>query len=158
MDMLTALQAAHAPLTLDELQEYCGPMFSNDRLETLIRTGEIKEIPNLPNVYWFVPDSMKKKTTTRKCQSPLKENERKTLIQQVLDLRIKINSLSKEVDSLMLRKDEFPTQKQLNDHMNRLHKYNETKDIGQLILGHLAEMEHKKIQELHEEYNLTNDD
>ena len=155
MDIKTVLEAAHVPLSIDEIKEYSGRMFSSDRLESLARSGEIKKIPGcLVDIYFVVPPSMKKNSTVRKCQSPMKQGEREKCIQQIVDLRTKINNVSQEIDSLMAKKDQFPTQEQLSGHMKRLHKYNDNKDIGQMILDHLARMEKVTIQSLYDEYNL----
>ena len=154
MDILTVLEAARAPLTIDEIKEYSGPMFSPDRLESLTRSGEIKKVQGCSDIYFIVPPSMKKNITARKCQSPMKQTERKKCIQQIIDLRNKIVNVSQEIDSLMAKKDQFPTQEQLTGHMNRLHQYNDNKDIGQMILSHLAQIDNVTIQSLYEEYNL----
>ncbi len=39
-----------------------------------------------------------------------------------------------------------------------LHKYNETKDIAQGLLGYIATNKNKKIKELYEDYNISDDE
>jgi hypothetical protein len=154
MDILTALEAAHSPLTLSELQEYCGVMFSQQRLESLIRSGDVKHVPDLPDVFWSVPAALKKQNTMKRLQPPLKPSEREKYLTDIHALRDKLSSVSFELDALRLQKDQFPTQEQLTAHMNRLHAYNDMKDIGQLIIGHLAEVEKCKVQKLYERYGI----
>lgn len=160
MDISTALEASHSVLSYDELKEYCGAMFSDERLDNLIQRGEVKEVIGFPKVYWYVPSSKRKKRSKSNIQMPMESMQftKITLIKQIDELRQKLNSISHEVDYLLLRKDEFPTQEQLNLHMQRLHNYNETKDIGQTILGILSEIEHKKLYDLHLEYSLQTSD
>ena len=158
MDILTALEAAHSPLSTDELKAFCGVMFTSERLETLIRSGDVKLVPGLENVYWSVPAALKKRGAIKKCQSPMKAQDRKALIKQVVDLRTKITMVTKELDALMLKKDSFPTQEQLTDHMNRLHRYNEIKDSGMAIIGHIADLEKVQAKEVYERYGLSQND
>lgn len=156
--MSSDLYAARAPITIDELKRYCGVMFNEDHLESLRRSGEIKPLDEVPNTYWRVPPALRKRTTMSKCHSPLKETDRTKLVEAVSGLRAKVISMSSELDALRLRKDDMPTQDQLKEHMERLHLYNERKDIGQSLLGHLAELEREKLERLYEKYSLEVDD
>ncbi len=158
MDIVTALDAARAPLTVNEIREYSGTMYSDERFESLIRSGEIKEVPGVPNTFWRVPPALRKRTTHAKCQSPIREGDRAKVIENVMGLRSKIISMSQELDSLRLRKDEMTTEQQVKAHMERLHRYNELKDIGQELLGRLAEIEKTKVENLYENYSLELDD
>ena len=153
MDILSVLLSSHSPLTLDEIREYSGAMFSADRLDSLLRSGEIKQVDGMKDTYWALPSTMKK-STARRCQSPMKQYDREKIIQQIVDLRVKLNNIDKELELLARKKDKFPTQAQLKEHMNRLHKYNDAKDIGQTLMGCLANMENVKIQQVYEEYGL----
>ena len=158
MDVMTALEAARAPLTLDELREYCGAMFSDERLESLIRAGDVKPLEEVPNAYWAVPLALRKRSTARRLQSPMKSVERARLIESIVNLRAKLNSEAEELEALELRRDQMPTQEQLNEHMQRLHKYNENKDIGQELMGKLAEIEKEKVEVMYEKYGIELDD
>jgi hypothetical protein len=158
MDIATALEAAHAPLSLSELKEFCGAMFSDQRLELLLRSGDIRALPDLPDVYWSIPPALRKKTAMRRCQSSLKTAERERLTTDILVLRSKLETLSQEMDCLLMKKDQFPTQEQITEHMDRLHKYNDYKDIGQALLGHLAEIKKCRVQAMYEEYALEEND
>lgn len=155
---MTALEAARAPLTLDELKQYCGAMFSEDRLDSLVRAGDVKPLAEIPNVYWAVPIALRKRNTTRRLQSPMKPIERSRLIESIVNLRAKLNSEAEELEALELRRDQMATQEQLNAHMQRLHKYNENKDIGQELMGKLAEIEKEKVETMYEKYGIELDD
>jgi hypothetical protein len=158
MDILTALEAAHSPLTLGELKEYCGAMFSHQRLESLIHIGDIKSIPGHPDIYWSVPPAMKKRNTMRRIQPGMKPSDREKYLSDIVALREKLSTLSRDLDALLLRKDQFPTQEQIQAHVQRLHRYNEQKDIGQALLGHLAELRKCKVQAMYDDYNINEDD
>ncbi|KIJ53943.1 hypothetical protein M422DRAFT_24941 [Sphaerobolus stellatus SS14] len=49
-------------------------------------------------------------------------------------------------------------EKIVNNHIKRLHRYNEAKDATQLLIGKLAAIRQATVKELHEEYGLTKDD
>ena len=132
-------------------------MYSDERLEQLIRTGDIKAVENVPNVYYAIPLSLRKRKTTR-CFSPLRSQERSALIKEINHFREKLQTLTEEYNALLLKKDSFPTQEQLTAHMQRLHQYNDVKDLGQLLLGKLAELEGVKVQKLYDDYDIGPDD
>jgi hypothetical protein len=158
MDIATALEAARAPLSLSELKEFCGSMFSDQRLELLLRSGDVKSVPNISDVYWSVPIALRKKTALRRSQPPMKPPERIKCMSDIVALRSKLQTVSQELDCLLMKKDQFPTEEQIKEHMDRLHRYNEQKDIGQGLLGHLAEIKNCKVQKMYEEYGLDEND
>lgn len=158
MDILTVLEAAHAPLTLHEIKEYCGVMFSEDRLNSLIRSGDIKQVPGVDDLYWCVPSNMKKQSSFKKCPSPIKTTERSSLIKDITNFRERLITITRENNELILKKDTFPTKKQEDDHIQRLHDYNELKDYGMSVIGHIAEIEGAQTKEIYERYGLTEDD
>ena len=43
-------------------------------------------------------------------------------------------------------------------HIKQLHSYNETKDLGQMLLGRLATLEGVTTKQLYEQYGLEVDD
>ncbi|KAJ1826297.1 hypothetical protein LPJ73_009044 [Coemansia sp. RSA 2703] len=43
-------------------------------------------------------------------------------------------------------------------HMDRLHRYNDIKDAGQVLFGKLAELRGKTVKEMHQEYGVESDD
>ncbi|KAI9506824.1 DNA repair protein, partial [Coemansia spiralis] len=38
------------------------------------------------------------------------------------------------------------------EHIDRLHRYNDIKDAGQIMFGKLAELKGKTVKEIYEEY------
>ncbi|ESO86451.1 hypothetical protein LOTGIDRAFT_129178, partial [Lottia gigantea] len=47
---------------------------------------------------------------------------------------------------------------ELDEHINKLHEYNEMKDIGQMILGRIATLKGVRSQDLYNEYSLNLED
>lgn len=158
MDILTVFEAAHTPLTLEEVKEYSGVMFSDDRFNALIRSGDIQKVPGVDNLYWALPSSMKKRSTYKKCPSPIRTTERSSLIKDITNFREKLITITHECDELNLKKDTFPTKEQEDAHIQRLHDYNELKDIGTTIIGRIAEQEGVQTKDVYERYGLNNDD
>lgn len=158
MDILTALEAAHAPLSVEELKEFCGPMFSSDRLDSLERSGDVKSVPGLPNIYWSVPPALKKKTSIKKCLSPMRVTNRSEIIKKILEMKGKLISISQELDAIQLMKDQFPTEEQMKARREHLHEYNDMKDIGLLLFDKLAEIDRVTVKSLYEKYGLDEND
>ena len=44
------------------------------------------------------------------------------------------------------------------ESLDKVHEYNDIKDIGQMLLGRLGQLENKTIQELYGEYNIDMND
>ena len=47
---------------------------------------------------------------------------------------------------------------ELQQYIDHLHEYNEIKDVGQLLLGKLAEVQGTTVSELYREFDLSLDD
>lgn len=154
MDILTVLHSAFCPLTYDEIRERSGAMFSADRLDSLVRSGDIRTVAGDERVYWAVP-AAQRKGAARRCQSPLKTGDRARLVQQIADLSAKLGSVDRELAVLSRKRDTFPTEAQLREHMQRLHRYNDAKDIAQTIMGGIADAEGVKVEAVYEEYGLS---
>ncbi|CAH1105878.1 unnamed protein product [Psylliodes chrysocephalus] len=60
------------------------------------------------------------------------------------------SKLDKEIEGL--EKDGVTEDMHLQ--MEALHDYNEMKDVTQVVLGYLADVEHVTLKELHQRYNL----
>ena len=69
-------------------------------------------------------------------------------------LKEKIAKIDKEIDELGIEYVED----ELQNHIDKLHEYNETKDTGQLLLGKIAEIEGKTTKMMYEKYGLDVDD
>lgn len=76
------------------------------------------------------------------------------LLSEVESLKLKLSETEKEIASLA---EEY-SEHELQDHIQKLHEYNEIKDIGQILLGKLAEMEGLTTSHLYQRYDLTLDD
>ncbi|KAJ1814112.1 swi5-like zinc finger protein [Coemansia sp. RSA 2599] len=49
--------------------------------------------------------------------------------------------------------------RQVSDkHIDRLHRYNDIKDAGQILFGKLAELRGKTVKEVYKEYGVDTDD
>ncbi|KIM48707.1 hypothetical protein M413DRAFT_437885 [Hebeloma cylindrosporum] len=68
-------------------------------------------------------------------------------------------SLQLEIDRLQaqLGPNEDP-EKIVKRHIELLHKYNEAKDATQILIGRLANIKQTTIRQIHEEYDLKDDD
>lgn len=66
-----------------------------------------------------------------------------------------VQRLDQELDSI--RSDGY-SEDELQVHIDKLHEYNEVKDIGQLLLGKLAEVEGTTTSTLYEKFGLCLDD
>lgn len=54
--------------------------------------------------------------------------------------------------------DNQEIESEIQRHIKLLHKYNETKDLGQMLLGKLAAIEQTTTKNLYERYDLQLDD
>ncbi|KAJ2455205.1 swi5-like zinc finger protein [Coemansia sp. RSA 2336] len=95
--------------------------------------------------------------------SPLSQliEERKQELQTAIStLKPDIEEQSRKRDALLeeswLTVEEA---RQLNDqHIDRLHRYNDIKDAAQKLFGKLAELKGKTVKEIYEEYQVDLDD
>ena len=156
MDIITVLESSGAPLTIEEIKKFSGPMYSNERFDSLIRSGEIREVEGLENVYWSVPPALKKRNTnqTRKCISPFNSKQRELEISKVIELRNKLFSITEELYFLQHKSENLPTEEQYKNHIKRLHKYNETKDEGIKLIEQIANMEGIPVHEVYERFEI----
>ncbi|KAJ1992472.1 swi5-like zinc finger protein [Coemansia spiralis] len=83
------------------------------------------------------------------------EDERKK------ELEDAIGSLRQDLDELAQKRDELLAKSNLSieqarkmneEHIDRLHRYNDIKDAGQIMFGKLAELKGKTVKEIYEEY------
>ena len=76
------------------------------------------------------------------------------LLSEVELLKLKLSETEKEIALLA---EEY-SEHELQGHIQKLHEYNEIKDVGQILLGKLAEMEGLTTSHLYQRYDLTFDD
>ncbi|KAF9105137.1 swi5-like zinc finger protein [Mortierella sp. GBA35] len=100
-------------------------------------------------------DVGKKKRESKEQQDALKAQE-----------DAKIEELKKTIADLQRQEQEIIRQlrgvgtpsEMINRHIQQLHEYNETKDVGQVILGKCAELEGTTIKKQYEKFGLEMDD
>lgn len=90
--------------------------------------------------------SKKVKSFSNQSSQELKDTE-KALKKELADLDKQIELLNSEGITDDLR-----------EQMQALHEYNDAKDICQVILGYLADVEHTHLKDLHMRYNLPLDE
>jgi len=57
-----------------------------------------------------------------------------------------------------LEKHEEEYDKAITEHMERLHDYNSVKDVGQMLMGKLAEIEGEATRDMYKRYGLEETD
>ncbi|XP_060572016.1 DNA repair protein SWI5 homolog [Ruditapes philippinarum] len=104
-----------------------------------------------------------KNTLKRKHQAPFKSPFQKDAAsrvsegdQQTVDLvKDKLKMVDKEIEDL---KSQGMKEAELQIHIDKLHEYNEIKDVGQLVLGRLANLEGVRSKDLYDQYGLNLED
>ena len=75
------------------------------------------------------------------------------------NLYYKISHLSQkeEIEFLKLQISQIPetVNCDVGQHMNLLHQYNEIKDIGQILIGKIAELKGTTCKEIYSDYDLN---
>nr|CAI5834110.1 unnamed protein product [Callosobruchus analis] len=87
-------------------------------------------------------------------QSQSKENSTN------IELRYRYNRLCKlsdELDKKIAELENSGVSTDLKPQMDALHRYNEMKDLTQMVLGYVADAEHVTVAELHKRFNLPMD-
>ena len=74
--------------------------------------------------------------------------------ERVAALRSELEAVEREIDSLGTEYSEH----ELQTHIDKLHLYNEIKDVGQSLLGKLAEVEGLTTTQLYARFGLELDD
>ncbi|XP_068735658.1 DNA repair protein SWI5 homolog [Montipora capricornis] len=82
------------------------------------------------------------------------DEEKASLLDQIQTLEEKLEVLNKEVEELSKEYCEG----ELQEHIDKLHEYNEIKDVGQLIIGKLAEIDGTTTKAMYQEFGLDLDD
>jgi len=94
-----------------------------------------------------------------KQQIPCKLNTRQpddkvTLANEVVQMHQKCQQLDQEIEELRKSYDE----EELPMYVDKLHQYNEIKDIAQMLIGKIAEFERTTTKRLYERFGLDLDD
>ncbi|RMX53937.1 hypothetical protein pdam_00010722 [Pocillopora damicornis] len=77
-----------------------------------------------------------------------------SLVKEIETLKAKLEILDKEIKDL----SEEYSEEELQQHIQMLHEYNEIKDVGQLLLGKLAEIDGTTTRAKYQEFGLDTDD
>jgi len=156
MDIKSVLDSSFSPLSIEEIKKYSGSMYSDERMESLIRSGEINIVPGTEGVYYCVPAILRKRTSSqnRKNVAPMDSKSRDTEISSILSLQTKLDSVVSQITELNHKKDEFPTEEEINAHIKRLHVYNERRDEGTKLIEQLANMEGCSVHAIYERFDI----
>ena len=155
MDISTVLEASRCPLSLSEIQTYCGPLWDKERFDGLLRSGDIALVSGTKDVYWSVPPAFRKRNQqARKCMSPSTPKQRAQEIKKTIELRNKINTISVEYDALKERSTDLPTEIETKKHIERLHKLNEARDEGVKIIEKLAQIDGTSVHSIYEKFDI----
>lgn len=73
---------------------------------------------------------------------------------EVVKLQQMLEEVKREIESLA----ENYSEGELQEHIEKLHEYNEVKDMGQLLLGKLAEVEGTTTTALYDQFGLELND
>jgi hypothetical protein len=68
------------------------------------------------------------------------------------------NELIEKLNSLKITVEKLKKDDKTKKLFNQIHKYNEIKDIGQELLGYMANNKQKRIKDLYEEFSISEDD
>lgn len=103
-------------------------------------------------------NSSRRKVMPRNFSAPFRSPTTNYLTQGYVSIEEKLAQfyeqeaeLDKEITSL--KNSGYKTE-ELQSHIEALHRYNETKDAAQLVMGRLAELEGVTIKEIHEKYGV----
>jgi len=112
----------------------------------------------------WTPYSNRRRSGTTGCFSPFKaptpskgtplKRGKLDQAKQLIGLKEKNDSLEKELKEL----EKLYTEDELHVHIENLHEYNDIKDVGQMLLGRLAEVEQTTTKSLYGRYGLDLDD
>ncbi|XP_069119376.1 DNA repair protein SWI5 homolog [Argopecten irradians] len=108
---------------------------------------------------------MKRRRSSSSFKSPLQDpaNSQKRVISSNPDvLRSEIHQLegrtkTVQKDIEVLKKSGYDLS-ELKKHMDMMHQYNEIKDVGQMVLGRIAELDGVRTRDLYKEYGLDLND
>jgi len=105
--------------------------------------------------------SAKKLPLEKQFKSPFKTVKEKS--------EVTVPDLKKELETLQAKQKQIETdvkeleacgykESELQTHIEKLHEYNEIKDVGQMVLGRIASIKGVQTKDLYEEYGLNLDD
>ena len=129
------------PQTLHQLQSQTTLPIETLKiiLDELHRNNVIQNILISEDMYYYPTH------VTENYNTEMNEEE----INQIMQLHFEILQLQKEIEI---------NERNGKESLNKVHEYNDIKDIGQMLIGKLGQLENKTIMELYEEYNIDLND
>ncbi|KAJ1898226.1 swi5-like zinc finger protein [Kickxella alabastrina] len=94
-------------------------------------------------------------------KSPAADNERKRELEATINtLKDELETQTRERDELLAKSGLSVEQaRKLSDELiDRLHRYNDIKDAGQILFGKLAQLRGKTVKEMYKEYDVDLED
>ena len=139
-------------LTLDKkLQQEKGKDLSDSHQPTKPQSNTTQK-PNILTTPKVQVDSNNVQSTW--CRSHVNNDNAVSLTEEIEVLKHKITEKDKEISKLSA---DYDTE-ELQHHIKKLHEYNEIKDIGQTLLGKIAEVDGVTTTHLYQRFSLTLDD
>jgi len=86
------------------------------------------------------------------------DQQKRLLLEEIESLEIELEMTKKEHSELQNAQKGTETEAELNGYIEWLHKYNELKDAGQILLGKLAELENTTTKEEYKRFDLDFED
>mmetsp|Transcript_18703 Transcript_18703/g.21499 ORF Transcript_18703/g.21499 Transcript_18703/m.21499 type:complete len:166 (+) Transcript_18703:29-526(+) len=155
--VIQILEEGHKPFTCPELLEKLELTETDSEslmklLQEMAADGSISllnlEEKNSQNNYYLVTyEKLDKPAEKGAVTDPYVSFSDAELFKMQSDLIFKLNALKRE-------RLTYSNEGQKKQKIMKLHLYNDLKDVCQLVLGKLSEIEKKTIAELHEELNI----
>ncbi len=79
-------------------------------------------------------------------------------VQSVEELTVEVVKLQQMLEEVKREIADNYSEGELQEHIEKLHQYNEVKDMGQLLLGKLAEVEGTTTTALYDQFGLELND
>ncbi|KAJ7334334.1 swi5-like zinc finger protein [Desmophyllum pertusum] len=175
LSSLSSLEAEKALQRLEDQQKICSH-FINEADTTVYalnaRDSDAKckfETQNTPKQLLTTPGTFRKRPLASRSssklrqpfKSPLQTRLQNTVVEDKVSLLEEIDSLKAKLD--ILNKDITELSKEYSEeelqlHIQKLHEYNEIKDVGQLLIGKLAEIDGTTTRAMYQEFGLDLED
>ncbi|CAG5122415.1 unnamed protein product, partial [Candidula unifasciata] len=99
-----------------------------------------------------------KSPVTKQFKSPLSRNNAVSSNESYADMQAQVTALKKTLQETDAEIHSLETagyrETELQSHIEKLHEYNEIKDVGQMVLGRIAVIQGVQTKDLYERYGL----
>jgi len=144
LELITYFQSNSHPLSSNQIDEQLNHLLKDSKLRTATYDFDGERL----TVYWIPVYVNKEKITTEE-----DNQHRQTLSNDVEQLQQQLKDLEKEINA------KRNVHKKLHSaHLERLHRYNDMKDCGQMLLGQLATLDSVRTKDLYAQFGLNLDD